>query len=338
MRVGIDPKVDYAFKRVFGRDHPLNRRILISLLDAVLRLPPGEQITDVQLLNPFHKREALDERLAVVDVKVRDQRGRQYTVEMQMLAHPFLPERLLYYWAKLYPQPLTSGQDYEVLRPTFVICFLNDVLWGERPQQYHWRFQLRDEQQPGVVLTPHLQIDVLELPKFQQGAEELGEPLEQWLYFLQHAEDLDTAQVPPRLQVTEIQQALEELHMLSQNDLEREQYEARLRVQRDESIKLKAARLFEEAGYKRGREQGLTEGHELGLTEGRELGLTEGRELGLTEGKAIGFLEAQAEMIQRMQRMLKRPVTPLEELRSLSAEGLQALAEELEKAAGPAMP
>ena len=95
--MGIDPKVDYAFKRVFGRDLPLNHQLLISLLNAVLRLPVGKQIIAVQVLNPFHDRETLVDRLAVVDLKVKDQLGRQYTVEMQMLLHPFFPERLLYY-------------------------------------------------------------------------------------------------------------------------------------------------------------------------------------------------------------------------------------------------
>lgn len=38
VKLGIDPKVDYAFKRVFGR--VTNRDILLHLINAVLR-PPG---------------------------------------------------------------------------------------------------------------------------------------------------------------------------------------------------------------------------------------------------------------------------------------------------------
>ena len=37
MLLGIDPKVDYAFKRVFGDER--NADILIHFLNAVLRLP-----------------------------------------------------------------------------------------------------------------------------------------------------------------------------------------------------------------------------------------------------------------------------------------------------------
>ncbi len=301
MVIGIDPKVDYAFKRVFGRDHPVNHRLLISLLEAVLRLPPDARITAVQLRNPFHEKEALDDRLAIVDIKATDQKGRQFTVEMQMLLHPFLPERLLYYWARLYPQPLTTGTDYEALRPTYVICFLNDELWEDHPNQYHWRFQLRDEHQRGILLTPDLEIHVLELPKFQRTAEELGEPLDQWLYFRRHAEELDLEHLPQRLETPEVRVALEELTILSKDQLEKERYEARLRLQMDESIRQKAARLWEEAGYKKGLDQGHKEGRK----------------------------EALIEMIQGFQREFNREATPAEQLQLLSQEQLWSLLDQL---------
>jgi hypothetical protein len=47
---GIDPKVDYAFKRLFGRE--ANQALAIHLLNAVLA-PPLERVVDLELLNPF---------------------------------------------------------------------------------------------------------------------------------------------------------------------------------------------------------------------------------------------------------------------------------------------
>ncbi len=342
MIIGIDPKVDYAFKRIFGRDNPLNHRLLISLLAAVLRLSPAECIIEVQQLNPFHEREVLDYRLAIVDVKVRDQRGRQFTVEMQMLLHPFLAERLTYYWAKLYPQPLTTGKDYDALRPTFVICFLNDVLWPAYPEQHHWRFQLRDERSPAVVLTAHEEIHVLELPKFQRNADELVEPLDQWIYFLQHAEEIDTDHLPRNLALTEVREALGEFEMLSKDQLERERYEAHLRVQRDESIRARAPQLYEEAGYKRGLAEAIRQ-LELGLNREatpREQLLRDTRE-GLED--LLKELQQHArekpplvELIQRFQRGLKHSVSSRDELLALTLEQLRILAEQLEQEAfGP---
>jgi hypothetical protein len=60
---------------------------------------------------------------------------------------------------------------------------------------------------------------------------------------LQQGEHLDTEALPPALSaVEEIRRAMGELLMISQSDLERERYEARLKMQRDISTGLYAAR------------------------------------------------------------------------------------------------
>jgi predicted transposase/invertase (TIGR01784 family) len=104
MLLGIDPKVDYAFKHLFGRD--ATRPLLIDVLDSVLNPPPGHAIRDVELLNPFNPKEALDDKLSILDIKARDQSGRLFNVEMQMLAFRHYERRVLYYWSRLYQQQL----------------------------------------------------------------------------------------------------------------------------------------------------------------------------------------------------------------------------------------
>lgn len=44
MIIGIDPKVDYAFKHMLGRD--ATRSILIDVIDSVLNPPPGRRIQE----------------------------------------------------------------------------------------------------------------------------------------------------------------------------------------------------------------------------------------------------------------------------------------------------
>ena len=62
MIVGIDPKVDYAFKHLLGRE--VTRPILIEVLENVLNPGPGHHIQAVELLNPFNPKEAFDDKLA----------------------------------------------------------------------------------------------------------------------------------------------------------------------------------------------------------------------------------------------------------------------------------
>src|SRR5579863_8478665 len=114
MVLGIDPKVDYAFKYLLGRDS--TRGILIDVLNKVLGLPPGQQIRDIELLNPFNLQEADDDKLSILDIKARDETGRQFNLEMQMLPYPDYIKRLIYYCCRLHQGQLHQGEDYGLLR------------------------------------------------------------------------------------------------------------------------------------------------------------------------------------------------------------------------------
>jgi predicted transposase/invertase (TIGR01784 family) len=58
---------------------------------------------------------------------------------MQMVARNTLPERFLYYWARLYSQQLLRGDGYHQLCPTISICFVNGRLFPEG-EAYHRPF------------------------------------------------------------------------------------------------------------------------------------------------------------------------------------------------------
>ena len=88
MKTGIDPCVDYAFKRVFGSER--NMRILTDFVRAVLRTG-NQTISELLLLNPFNEMEFADDKLSIFDIKARDQTGQQVNIEMQLFGfHVFL--------------------------------------------------------------------------------------------------------------------------------------------------------------------------------------------------------------------------------------------------------
>jgi predicted transposase/invertase (TIGR01784 family) len=286
--LNIDPNVDYAFKHLFGSDS--TRPILIDVLDSVLDPPPGHRIRDIDLLNPFNPKEALDDKLSILDIKARDQTGRLFNVEMQMLACSYYEKRILYYAAKLFQQQLQEGQDYLELKPTISISFLDHILFPQVPA-YHLRFRLL-ETSHHVLLTDALEFHVLELPKFTKTTEELTSILDTWLYFLRHAAKMDTEALPEALKRPPVLRAVEELMKLSQTDQERERYEARRKAQLDYNTGLKVSRM-------------------------------EGQTEGLMKGEPIG-------VIHLLERWLNRPETPTEQLASLSLEELTRLAASLQ--------
>ena len=230
MVVGIDPKVDYAFKWSFGREE--KKPLLIGLLQAVLNLPASERIVEIEILNPFTTKVAPNDKLSVLDIRARDQLGRLHNVEMQMLGYLALLQRLLYYWSKTYTEQLQAGQDYDQLRPTILVCFINDVIFPDI-KDYHSCFQLVDKGH-GAILTDDLQIHVLELPKFTKTPRELVTGLDRWLYFLKHGQDLDPAELPGEIDSPEIRQAMEGLMELAQTDIEKMIYDGRVKARRDD--------------------------------------------------------------------------------------------------------
>jgi predicted transposase/invertase (TIGR01784 family) len=288
MIIGIDPTVDYAFKHVFGRES--TKPILIDVLNGILNPPSKHRVEDLELLNPFNPKEAMDDKLSILDIKTRDQSGRQFNVEMQMLAYRFFEKRIAYYLSKLHHQQLHQGEDYLQLKPTNSINFLGYVMFPNTPR-YHLTFGLL-ERMEHFSLTEDMEFHMLELVKFKKTPAELKSSLDIWLYFLRHAANINTEAVPAVMQQPLVLRALEELRMLSQTDLERERYEARRKAQLDYSSGLSAARL-------------------------------EGKEEGLEKGEKIGIIHA-------FERLLNKPETRREQLLLLSEEELTQLSNSLQ--------
>jgi len=175
------------------------------------------------------------------------------------------------------------------LRPTISICLLNQVLF-EGVEDYHLAFGLYSTEH-ALCFSDHLELHVLELPKFHRELEELREPLEKWLYFFRHAETMEVGALPTPFREPVYERTVKELEMLAKDAIERERYEARQKAVRDQMSLLEGAL---EQGLEKGREQGVL----------------------------IGW-------VQLCQQLLHLPVTPQDELLRLPPGELRALAERL---------
>ena len=226
MTPGIDPKVDYAFKKVFGSE--ANIDLLTLLLEAVL----GFTVSAVQIINPFNEKETPDDKLSILDIKAKDALGRLFDVEMQMFPHEAIIPRLIYYWAKLYAVQLEAAEDFANLRPAYSICFINSRLFYRRQDVFLNHFEMRDPN-TGEVLTNHFGMNIVELPKFTREAEAIVTPLESWCYYFEHGASLDPEHLPATLDNPPMRKAMEVLMRMSQDAVERERYESRLKFRRD---------------------------------------------------------------------------------------------------------
>ena len=77
MAIGIDPRVDYAFKLMLGS--PKHPAITLHFLNAILG--PETQIIDVENLNPILGKDDDTGKLSILDIAARDLAGRLYDIE-----------------------------------------------------------------------------------------------------------------------------------------------------------------------------------------------------------------------------------------------------------------
>ena len=245
MRHPIDPKVDCVFKALLGAES--NQALLRHFLNAMLGSALPSPIIDTEILNPYNERESLDDKLSIVDVKARDEAGRQHQIEIQLLDHPDLPARILYGWADLYSAQLHSGDDYDALRPTYAIWLLGETLLREI-QEYAHCYRLRDEQ--GRTFLDHGGIWLFELSKFHLDGVETEQ--QRWLKFFNEAERLDEQALPAWMQTREMTQAMSTLKAFSEKERTYHAYQARQNYLREQrSIQRHFAELRAEAERQR---------------------------------------------------------------------------------------
>lgn len=258
MTMGIDPKVDFAFKLVFGSpEHP---RITIHFLNSVLQ--PTRPITAVEILNPIQERDREDAKLAILDVLARDADDRRYNIEMQTTLPVDLRSRLTYYNCLNYVRQLDAGSGYHRLRPAISICVLDRLLFADGLDN-HLSFRLRCDQRD-LVFSDDLLFHTLELPKYRVPDDnELSDlpGLEQWCCFLKLAEHREVRELARLLGDEVFAEAAGVLEMIQQSPEDRQFYEARLRFLQNEEARLNAAC---EAAREEGREEGAAQGTLIG--------------------------------------------------------------------------
>ena len=94
----------------------------------------------------------------------------------------------------------------------------------------------------GRVFCPELEIHVLELPKFRADENAVVTPLDQWLFFLREAQNLDPEHRPSCLTLPTIHKAIEELQMINRNEADHELYQEHRKHWLDEQARRLDAR------------------------------------------------------------------------------------------------
>jgi len=175
----MNPKVDFAFKLIFGnKDYP---EITKSLLNSIITLPDGQQIVDVEIQNPNIDRRFKDDKYSIMDIHAITDNNILVNIEMQMINRDDMIPRTLFYMSKIIAGQLKSGKDYSSLKQTICINFVDFKLFNEN-NYVHNEFCYRTEK--GELLTNLTQIHFIELPKAEKDGIIDNEMLKKWIQFL----------------------------------------------------------------------------------------------------------------------------------------------------------
>lgn len=224
----MDPKVDFAFKKIFSDSTTEGKIALISLLNAILGLTEDGKITDILYLNPFSDEEYADEKQSIMDIKVKTQDDKEIDIEMQINDSDNYRKRSLYYLSKMYGSQLVKGQVYEELTKCIVISILDFNLLKEA-ESYHTMFHMV-ETKGKFELIDDLELHYIELKKFREYNNiESMDLLSKWVIFIKYAADDSKKELMEKVRMQEeaIDMAVSTLLKLSQDEKERIKYEDR---------------------------------------------------------------------------------------------------------------
>ena len=189
----LDPRIDLTFKKVFGE----NEDLLMSLLNALLPLPEGDEIEHIEYLPTELVPETPLKKDTIVDVRCRDNRGRQFLVEMQMIWTPAFMQRVLFNASKAYVRQSDRGGRYEDLRPVYSLNLVNDIFMPDMPDvHYHLYRMVHDADSKKVI--EGLQLIFVELPKFKPTTLTEKRMYVLWLRFLTEINE-STVKAPEEL-------------------------------------------------------------------------------------------------------------------------------------------
>ena len=252
----LNPKADMTFKLVFG-EHP---DLVMSLLNALLPLPEDGQIESVEYLTPEMVPENPAKKDSIVDVRCKDQQGRQFIVEMQLYWNEEFKRRVLLNASKAIVRQLDKGEDYSLIQPVYCLSLVNDKAFDYETDEFYHDYAIVDVEHTDRHIEG-LRFVFVELPKFKPQSIAEKKMAVLWLRFLTEIAE-DTIEAPVELlENKETSKALSIVEKSAMTEGQLYAYERFWLAVADE-------RILREAAIKKGYNEGMEKGLEKDLEKG----------------------------------------------------------------------
>ena len=281
----LDPKNDFAFKKIFGTEK--NKDILIPFLNDIFGFEGDARVQDVTFLKTSQDPEIAYKRQSIVDVLCQDQLGRHCIIEMQVVRTRGFEKRAQYYAARAYINQRNATTEYGDLKEVIFLAITDFIMFPDK-SAYKSDHVVLDKETHEHDLKD-FSFTFLELPKFQKTLSELSTNVEKWAYFFKYAnatkeEDVQNMPHDP------VQQAYEALNQFSWSEAEMDIYER-------EEKNVMDARAILAAKIEDAEAKGEAKGLAIGMEKGKAEGLEEGMEKGKAEGEKAAKMEVARGML-----------------------------------------
>ncbi len=242
----INPRVDFAFKKLFGSEE--NKDLLISLINAIVS--EEEQVVEVELKNPYNLADYRAGKMSILDIKAKSEQGRWFNVEMQISEDYNFDKRAIYYWAKLVTEQLSEGMMFKELKKTISINIMDFNFIPDIDEMHNCYKIINTATGKDDKLHDIFELHYIELRKFKKSYQEINSVLDRWSSFLTKADKLDKDSIPAELKIDKnIVKAINAVDRMFDEE-ERMIYETRMQSLADIESKIASA---EEKGMEKGR-------------------------------------------------------------------------------------
>ena len=230
----IPVKSDVIFHLFYADER--NEEFLISLLKSMLKLPEDDY-NALEIADPHLLRECVDDKLAIIDVKLYTKSRKVVHIEIQLkvTSESELKKRIILYESKLITEQIAKGDDYDTIQKVISIIITDEELIPDSPK-YHHRFTFYDPE-AGVSFSDIIEINTLELGKLPDGED--GTMLYDWAKFIDAESEEELDKVAERN--PEVKKAVVKYRELTAEERTRDMYERREKARRDQAMHQKWA-------------------------------------------------------------------------------------------------
>ncbi|MEG3920373.1 Rpn family recombination-promoting nuclease/putative transposase [Microcoleus sp. POL10_C6] len=247
----INPKTDYAFKKIFGSSE--SKDILISFLNALI-YEGNPTIQDLEIINQNLPRQLESLKDTYLDVTAKLDDGTLVIIEILVLNVQYSGNRVLYNAATTYAFQLQRGEGYRMLKPLIALTITDFEMFRNSPNLIS-RFVYKEVKSNLNYPEDAMNLVFIELPKFHKEASQLETLTDKWIYFMKYARIL--SEVPETIDsVPEIHKAFD---LANQARLSREEVEVLERreqfIHDQQGAIIKAFEEARQAGIQEAREE-----------------------------------------------------------------------------------